>query len=59
MASEHEELVAQWALPELVEAAARSGRQSIALAAAFALAKFDVRGLIVVRPVLLAEDPNV
>jgi len=34
MASEHEELVAQWALPELVEAAARCGRQSIALAAA-------------------------
>src|SRR5438445_187915 len=34
MASEHEELVAQWALPELVEAAGRCGRQSIALAAA-------------------------
>jgi DNA-binding CsgD family transcriptional regulator len=33
MASEHEELFTQWALPELVEAAARCGRQTIALAA--------------------------
>jgi DNA-binding CsgD family transcriptional regulator len=34
MASGHEELFTQWALPELVEAAARCGRQTIALAAA-------------------------
>jgi DNA-binding CsgD family transcriptional regulator/tetratricopeptide (TPR) repeat protein len=33
-ASEYEELLTQWVLPELVEAAARCGRQTIALAAA-------------------------
>jgi DNA-binding CsgD family transcriptional regulator len=33
-ASEYEELLTQWVLPELVEAAARCGRRTIALAAA-------------------------